>query len=45
VPADTAQPDVRAKALADEKVRAALDGKEVVKVIVIPGKLVNVVVK
>ncbi len=45
MPADTAQPDVRAKALADEKVRVALDGKEVVKVIVIPGKLVNVVVK
>jgi len=45
VPADTEQATVKEKALADEKVRAALDGKEVVRVIVIPGKLVNVVVK
>ena len=45
VPAETPEDQVRAKALADEKVRAALDGKRVMKVIVIAGKLVNVVVK
>jgi leucyl-tRNA synthetase len=45
VPAETPEDQVQAKALADEKVRAALDGKQVMKVIVIAGKLVNVVVK
>jgi leucyl-tRNA synthetase len=45
VPAETPEEEVRQKALADEKVRAALDGKQVMKVIVIAGKLVNVVVK
>jgi leucyl-tRNA synthetase len=37
--------DLRNRALADEKVIAAMAEKAVVKVIVIPGKLVNVVVK
>ena len=32
-------------ALADEKVRPFLEGKEIVKVVVVPGKLVSVVVK
>ena len=32
-------------ALADETVSGYLEGKEVVKVIVIPGRLVNIVVK
>ncbi|HTK95536.1 MAG TPA: leucine--tRNA ligase [Terriglobales bacterium] len=45
VPADAAEDAVRERALADEKVRAALDGKQIVKAIVVPGKLVNVVVK
>jgi leucyl-tRNA synthetase len=36
---------VRQRALDDEKVKAAMDGKVVVKVIVVPGKLVNIVVK
>jgi leucyl-tRNA synthetase len=45
VPAETPEAEVRAKALADDKVRAALDGRQAAKVIVIPGKLVNVVVK
>jgi leucyl-tRNA synthetase len=31
--------------LSDEKVKAALEGKQVVKLIVVPGKLVNIVVK
>jgi leucyl-tRNA synthetase len=36
---------VRERVLADEKVRASTDGKQVVKVIVVAGKLVNVVVR
>ena len=32
-------------ALADEKVKAAIEGKQIVKVIVVPGKLVNIVVR
>ena len=43
VAADAAQEDIRAAALADEKVVAALDGAEPKKVIVVPGRLVNVV--
>ena len=35
---------MRAAALADEKVAALLDGREPRKVIVVPGRLVNVVV-
>jgi leucyl-tRNA synthetase len=36
---------MKAAALADEKVAARLEGKTVVKVIVVPGKLVNIVVR
>jgi leucyl-tRNA synthetase len=36
---------VKAAALADAKVQARIEGKTVVKVIVVPGKLVNLVVK
>ncbi len=36
---------IEAAALADEKVQARMRGKTVVKVIVVPGKLVNLVVK
>lgn len=44
VPASAAEEEVRAAALADESVRKALDGKEPRKVIVVKGRLVNVVV-
>ncbi|HYX43006.1 MAG TPA: class I tRNA ligase family protein, partial [Pyrinomonadaceae bacterium] len=43
--AEASDDDLRRAALADEKVIAATSGKDVVKVIVIPRKLVNVVVK
>ena len=42
---DSPEHEVRERALADEKVRASLDGKQVVKVIIVPNKLVNIVVK
>ncbi|MET0698835.1 MAG: leucine--tRNA ligase [Mycobacterium sp.] len=44
VPADAAKDAVEAAALADEKVLASLAGKTPKKVIVVPGKLVNLVV-
>ena len=36
---------LRDTALADEKVQARITGKELIKVIIVPGKLVNIVVK
>jgi leucyl-tRNA synthetase len=45
IPADSQEDDVRQRALADEKVRASVNGKQVVKAIVVPGKLVNIVVR
>ena len=45
VPADSSEETLRQLALTDEKVRASLDGKQVVKAIVVPGKLVNFVVR
>ncbi len=44
VPADIAEDELKAKALASEKVKPYLDGKEPKRVIIVPGKLVNVVV-
>ncbi len=41
----TPQDIVRQKALEDAKIRTYLDGKQVAKVIVVPDKLVNIVVK
>ena len=45
VPADAEEAQVRELALADEKVKAAIAGKEVVKVLVVKGRLVNIAVK
>ncbi|MBY6539203.1 leucine--tRNA ligase [Rhodococcus sp. BP-349] len=43
VAADASREDVQAVALADEKIVALLDGKEPKKVIVVPGRMVNIV--
>src|SRR5262249_43529776 len=43
--ADAGDDELRAAALADEKVKAATASGEIAKIIVIPRKLVNVVVK
>jgi leucyl-tRNA synthetase len=43
--AESDQETVKAAASADEKVQARVAGKTVVKVVVVPGKLVNLVVK
>ena len=45
VPASAGEDEVRAAALADPKVLPFVEGKSVVKVVVVPGRLVNVVVK
>ena len=43
VTADAAEDDVKAVAL--EAVKAAVEGKDLKKVIVVPGRLVNIVAK
>jgi len=45
VAADATAKTIEAAALADEKVQSRIAGKTVVKIIVVPGKLVNLVVK
>ncbi|HVI08521.1 MAG TPA: leucine--tRNA ligase [Candidatus Binatia bacterium] len=45
VPADSGEQFVVERALADDKVKAAISGKQVVKKIYVPGKLLNIVVK
>ncbi len=45
VPPDASKDAILEAALADEKVKSLLDGKTIVKQIVVPGRLVNLVVK
>ena len=45
VPADASKDDVEKLALADERTSRYTDGKQIVKTIVVPGKIVNIVVK
>ena len=45
VAADAAQDDIIAAALADEKIAELVEGKNLIKKIVVPGRLVNLVVK
>jgi leucyl-tRNA synthetase len=45
VPATASDDEVKQAALADEKAQATISGKQVVKVIVVPHKLVNIVLR
>jgi len=45
VPVDSSQEVIQEHALSDQKIKAAIAGKQVVKVIVVPGKLANIVVR
>jgi leucyl-tRNA synthetase len=45
VPAGATEDFVRERALADEKVKSLIAGKEIVKAIIVPGKLVNIVIR
>ena len=44
VPADADQAAIEEAALADERIRGLLEGRTVRKVIVVPGRIVNVIV-
>jgi len=45
VPAGALQESIQERALADEKIKALIAGKQIVKVIVVPAKLINIVVR
>jgi leucyl-tRNA synthetase len=45
VATETTEDQIKSVALADEKVKAAIEGRQLMKVIVVKGKLVNIVVK
>jgi leucyl-tRNA synthetase len=45
VPADSPEAVIRERALLAEKVQTAIAGKQIVKVIIVPGKLANIVVR
>jgi leucyl-tRNA synthetase len=45
VPADSSKEVIEERALSDQKIKAAIAGKQVVKVIIVPGKLANLVVR
>jgi leucyl-tRNA synthetase len=45
VPAESDEATIKAAALADAKVAARMEGKTVVRVIYVPGKLLNIVVR
>jgi leucyl-tRNA synthetase len=45
VPVDATEEQIKAAALADDKVAKTVEGKQIVKVIVVPGKLMNIVMR
>ncbi len=45
VPADADEEAVKAQVLSSPRVQASFDGKSVQKIVVVPGKLVNIVVR
>lgn len=45
VPTDAAEDEIKNKAFEEENVKRHIDGKEIVKIIVIKGKIVNIVIK
>ncbi len=45
VPVDAAKDAVKAAAMKEEKLKAQLEGKNVVKTIYVPGRILNLVVK
>jgi len=45
VPAQAGKDDIETQAMADDNVQRHIEGKRVVKVIVVPGRLINIVVK
>ena len=45
IPSSFGDEEIKAAALENEKIKEATDGKQVLKVIVVKGRLVNIVVK
>ena len=45
VPADYGEEDLTAEARKQDRVKELLEGKSIVKVITVPGRLVNIVVR
>ena len=45
LPADASKEDIEKTALAAEQASKYLDGKQVVKVVVVPGRIVNIVIR
>ncbi len=45
VPVDSSKEVIHERALKDDKIKSAIAGKQIVKVIVVPGKLANIVVR
>jgi leucyl-tRNA synthetase len=45
VPAEATQDAIQERALADEKIKALIASKQIAKVIVVPAKLINIVVR
>jgi leucyl-tRNA synthetase len=45
VPADASKDDVEKMALADERTAKYTEGKQIIKTIVVPKKIINIVVK
>ena len=45
IPVGLAEADMQERAMNDERIRALMDGKQAVKIIVVPDKLVNIVVR
>jgi leucyl-tRNA synthetase len=45
VPLGTAEEQIKSTALQSDKVQSSMNGKQIAKIVVVPGKLVNIVVK
>jgi leucyl-tRNA synthetase len=43
VPIDPTSPSILQAALTDPKIYKALEGKKIIKIVVVPGRLVNIV--
>jgi leucyl-tRNA synthetase len=45
VPVDSSKEAIHERAVSDEKIKSAIAGKQIVKVIIVPGRLANIVVR
>jgi leucyl-tRNA synthetase len=45
IPADASREDVEKIALADERTKKYVEGKQIIKTIVVPGRIINIVIK